>query len=311
MGNEDWLAGYPLGWNSYKEYRYPRFLEAIRDVYGDDITVIASGSTWDPVDPGNNPFDIPAPGIGDYHPYREPNALVKEFNLFDNEPIGHIVGEVAATHPNGGTGWAGSLMPFPWWIGTVGEAISLLGYERNADRIPGTFYAPVLRNMNRWQWAVTIVQFAADPALTTRSTSWYVWELFAAHPMSHTLPAAGDLDPVFYVAGKNEDKGSFIWKGAAYNTTDGSDVPVSVAFGGVEPGTKASFTLLTNEDGDPFAYNDPHTGVNIVNRNTTVIEANDDGIFEFTLPNLSVAVLDTDYEIEASKKRTAQKSFSA
>lgn len=215
--------------------------------------------------------------------------------MFDND-IGHIVGEVAATHPNNGTGFDGDLMPFPWWIGTVGEAVSLIGYERNADRIPATFYAPVLRSMDRWQWAVTIVQFAADPKLTTRSTSWYVWELFAGHPMTHTLPASADFDPLFYVAGRNEDKGSFIWKGAAYNTTDHADVPVSVTFEGVEAGTKASLTVLTNSDGDPFAYNDPHTGVNIVESTATVIEVGEDGAFTFSLPELSVAVLDTDHE---------------
>ncbi|KAI8671856.1 Non-reducing end alpha-L-arabinofuranosidase [Fusarium keratoplasticum] len=304
IGNEDWLAGYPGGWKSYKEYRFPMFLKAITDLY-DDITVISSGATTD-----GDGFDIPAPGIGDYHPYREPNALVKEFNRFDND-IGHIVGEVAATHPNGGTGWAGDLMKFPWWIGTVGEAVSLIGYERNADRIPGTFYAPVLRNMNRWQWAVTIVQFAADPAMTTRSTSWYVWELFAAHPMTHTLPASAEFDPLFYVAGKNEDEGTFIWKGAAYNTTKGADVPVSLSFEGVEAGAEADLTLLTNAKDDPFAYNDPHTGVNIVNSTTTVLEADKDGIFKFSLPELSVAVLETKSTGKSLRKRTLGRAFTS
>ncbi|KAF4920880.1 Alpha-L-arabinofuranosidase A [Colletotrichum viniferum] len=304
IGNEDWLAGYPGGWTSYKEYRFPMFMEAIKAKYP-DITVISSGATTD-----GDGFDIPAPGIGDYHPYRTPDALVEEFDRFDND-IGHIVGEVAATHPNGGTGWDGDLMPFPWWIGTVGEAVSLIGYERNADRVPGTFYAPVLRNMNRWQWAVTIVQFAADPKLTTRSTSWYVWEMFAGHPLSHTLEASADFGPVYYVAGKNEAKGNFIWKGAAYNTTNSEDVPVTVKFEGVEAGTKASLTVLTNPSGDPFAYNDPHTGVNIVDTQTLVLTANEDGAFNFTLPELSVAVLDTDVAAEAKRLRGIEMPFIA
>ncbi|CAG9979632.1 unnamed protein product [Clonostachys byssicola] len=290
IGNEDWLAGYPAGWDSYKAYRFPLFLKAINEAYP-DIVVISSGSTHDGYSP------IPSPGIGDYHPYRTPNALVDEFDLFDNDS-GHIVGEVAATHPNGGTGWNGNLMPFPWWIGTVGEAVSLIGYERNADRIPATFYAPVLRNMNRWQWAVTIVQFAADPRLTTRSTSWYVWELFAAHPMTHTLPAEGEFGPLYYVSGANEDKGSYIWKGAVYNTTNHENVSVSVSFEGVEAGTQAQLTVLTNPGGDPFAYNDPHTGVNIVSKDTVVLSAGDGGAFEFQLPELSVAVLDTEKKKE-------------
>ncbi|EFQ31294.1 alpha-L-arabinofuranosidase [Colletotrichum graminicola] len=304
VGNEDWLAGYPGGWESYKEYRFPMFMEAILAKYP-DITVISSGATSDA-----DGYDIPPPAIGDYHPYRTPDALVDEFDRFDND-IGHIVGEVAATHPNGGIGWEGNLMPFPWWIGTVGEAVSLIGYERNADRIPGTFYAPVLRNMNRWQWAVTIVQFAADPAITTRSTSWFVWELFAAHPMSETLPTVGEFGPAYWVAGKNEAKGSLIWKGAVYNTTDSADVPINVRFEGVAAGTTASLTVLTNPGGDPYAYNDPLAGTNVVASNTTTVTANEDGVFAFSLPELSVALLDTEGSAGAKQAARAVKSFRA
>lgn len=133
IGNEDWLAGAPEGWESYKDYRFPMFLKAINEAYP-DIEVIASGSVQ-----ANN-YTIPAPGAGDYHTYTTPNALVDEFDYFDNQPIRHLVGEMAAVHPNGGIGWNGTLMPLPWWGGAVGEAVSLLGYERNADRIIGTLY---------------------------------------------------------------------------------------------------------------------------------------------------------------------------
>ncbi|GAW27044.1 putative alpha-n-arabinofuranosidase a protein [Rosellinia necatrix] len=33
IGNEDWLAGAPAGWNTYKEYRFPLFLEAINKAW--------------------------------------------------------------------------------------------------------------------------------------------------------------------------------------------------------------------------------------------------------------------------------------
>ena len=86
VGNEDWLAGGAEGWESYKEYRFPMFLKAINEAYP-DITVISSGATTDG-------YRIPEPGIGDYHPYREPDNFVDEFNLFDNEPIPHVVGTI-------------------------------------------------------------------------------------------------------------------------------------------------------------------------------------------------------------------------
>jgi len=306
VGNEDWLAGRPAGWNSYKEYRFQMFFDAITAAYP-NIQVIASAATSDPAKEGATTgpnlvdglnFSKTPGAIGDYHPYREPDELVVEFGRFDND-IGHIVGEVAATHVNGATPprWDGKLYKYPWWIGAVGEAISLLGYERNSDRIPGTFYAPVLKNVNRFQWPITLIQFSADPKQTTRAVTWYCWSLFSHHPVSHTLPTTSNSSygPLYWMAGKDEARdGALVWKGAVFNTTNSSSVPVSVHFQGVRPGTKASLTVLTNSVGDPYAYNDPFTGVNIVNTTTVELAAGVGGAFEFSLPELSVAVLDTE-----------------
>lgn len=311
ISNEDWLAGYPGGWESYKDYRFPMFYDAIKAKYP-EIQVISSGASSDPAPEGPTTgpnleqglnFSRTPEAIGDYHPYREPDDLVEEFDRFDND-VGHIIGEVAATHPNGGTRWAGGLYPYPWWIGAVGEAISLIGYERNSDRIPGTFYAPVLKNENRFQWPITLIQFTADPKMTTKAVTWYCWSLFAHHPISHTLPTTSNSSygPVYWGAGVDEARnGAKVWKGAVYNTTDSSDVAVSVQFQGVASGTKASLTVLTNSVGDPYAYNSPFTGENIVNTTTSLLTAGYGGVFEFSLPELSVAVLDTDTSIVAKE----------
>jgi len=306
VGNEDWLAGFPGGWDSYKEYRLPMFYDAITAAYP-KIQVIASAATSDPADEGETigpntkegiDFSKTPGAIGDYHPYREPDELVFEFDRFDND-IGHIVGEVAATHVNGATPprWDGKLYKYPWWIGAVGEAISLIGYERNSDRIPGTFYAPVLKNENRFQWPITLIQFTADPKMTTKAVTWYCWSLFAHHPISSTLPTTTNstYGPLYWGAGIDAARGgALVWKGAVYNTTNSSEVPVSVHFQGVTSRTKAQLTVLTNSVGDPYAYNDPFTGENIVNTTTIQLTAGLSGAFAFSLPELSVAVLDTE-----------------
>ncbi|KAK5634867.1 hypothetical protein RRF57_010580 [Xylaria bambusicola] len=272
-----------------------------------DIQVISSGSVYDG-------YDIPSPGAGDYHLYTTPDTWVAEFGKFDNIKTPHVIGEMASTFPNGGTGWdSGVLRPFPWWQGAVGEAVALIGYERNADRIIGAIYAPILRNMNRWQWSITMLQFAADPAMTTRSTSWYVWEvsfnsnnntfqrvqatdlllqLMAAHPITKVLTADADYGPVYYVTGKNEKTQGHVFKAAVYNSTDGADVPVKLTFDDVAAGTTAELTVLTGPK-DSYAVNDPHTGVNVVKTRKTSIKSDEYGTFSFRLPNLSVAVLDT------------------
>lgn len=57
-------------------------------------------------------------------------------------------------------------------------------------------------------------------------------------------------------------------------------------------GTSAELTVLTGPE-DPYGWNDPFTGINVVTTTKSTVTANDDGAFEFSLPNLSVAVLDT------------------
>ena len=86
VGNEDWLAGGPTGWATYQQYRFPMFLKAINAKYP-DILVISSGSTHDG-------YKIPAPGAGDYHIYGTPNALVDQYDLFDQETVQHIIGKI-------------------------------------------------------------------------------------------------------------------------------------------------------------------------------------------------------------------------
>ena len=112
--------------------------------------------------------------------------------------------------------------------------------------------------------------------------------------MTHTLPATATFGPLYYVAGTNAKTDSRIWKGALYNTTDGGPAAVSVRFDGVAAGEEAELTLLST-DGGPWAFNDPFTGVNVVHSNATLIKADKDGKFSFSMPQLSVAVLDTDY----------------
>ncbi|KAI0876971.1 alpha-N-arabinofuranosidase A [Hypoxylon argillaceum] len=296
IGNEDWLAGAPLGWETYQDYRFPMFLEAINNAYP-DIQVISSGSVYDGYD------NIPKPGAGDYHLYTDPNTWVADFGSFDNVETPHLIGEMASTFPNGGSGWgSGILRPFPWWGGTVGEAVALIGYERNADRIIGALYAPILRNMNRWQWSITMLQFAADPAMTTRSTSWYAWELLAAHPMTATLPASADFGPLYYVAGLNNKTQAHVFKAAVYNSTNGADFPVSLTFDGVAAGTTAELTVLTGPE-DPYGVNDPFSSVNVVKTTKTTVTSNKNGTFSFSLPNLSIAVLETKGKRGAARRQ--------
>lgn len=75
IGNEDWLAGRPAGFESYQRYRFPAFKKAFEEKYP-HIQLIASPSVFDDM-------VIPKGLAGDWHPYLTPDEFVTGFNKLD------------------------------------------------------------------------------------------------------------------------------------------------------------------------------------------------------------------------------------
>ncbi|KAJ6134708.1 hypothetical protein N7523_001030 [Penicillium sp. IBT 18751x] len=281
IGNEDNLNN---GLSTYESYRFPAFHKAISAKYP-HIQVLAS--TID--------MTLPESAGGDYHMYDIPDNFVTKFDMFDNYTDEHpiLLGEIAATEYNNGVGidWSDTHFSlYPWWIGSVAEAVFLLGAERNADKVIGTTYAPYFMNLDSYEWSPTMISFNANQDDTAKSTSWHVYNLFNKNHMTNTLPATwdGTYGPLYYAVGLDSATNSRIFKAAVYNST--TEVPVSLTFDGVGRGTMADLTILTA----PNAYSMNEVGgANMVKSQTTTIKAGKKGVFSFSLPDLSVAVLTT------------------
>lgn len=159
--------------------------------------------------------------------------------------------------------------------------------ERNADRVWGWSYAPLLQNLNSYQWAPDLISYAADPAQTVLSTSYEVLKLFGNSAFTATLPAAStdDFGPAYWVAGEDNATSTYYVKAAVYNSTE--DVPFSVTFDGISAGASATLTVLTAPDG--YSYN--NIGSEVLSTTTSTLTADSDGAFSFSLPSLSVALL--------------------
>lgn len=172
-----------------------------------------------------------------------------------------------------------------YWIGSVAEAIFILGAERNADRVWGLSYAPLLQNLNSYEWSPDLISYTADPAQTVLSTSYEVLKLFGNNAFTSTLPVTSDsaFSPAFWVAGVNVASSTYYLKAAVYNSTE--EVEFDVSFEGLESGS-ATLTVLTAPNG--YSYN--AIGSEVVSTTTSTLSAVD-GVFRFSLPELSVAVL--------------------
>lgn len=136
IGNEDMLGG---GCASYAE-RFTAFYDAIHAKYP-DLTLIASTNEADCL-----PSSMPDGSMVDYHDYNTPDGLVEQFNYFDNidRNTTYLVGEYAQNN-----------VQYPIMQGSVGEAVFMIGMERNSDLIKMASYAPLLQLVNSTQWTVS------------------------------------------------------------------------------------------------------------------------------------------------------------
>lgn len=129
IGNEDWLAGRPTGYDSYKQYRFKRFFDAFQKKYP-KIQLIASPSVFDDM-------VIPVPAAGDMHPYLTPDGFIEAFSKFDHLTKDNLtlIGKahrVNTCHYESGverylTGMQASMLPFILTAGSTGAVTSSRG----------------------------------------------------------------------------------------------------------------------------------------------------------------------------------------
>ncbi|TGO18286.1 hypothetical protein BTUL_0011g00920 [Botrytis tulipae] len=289
VGNEDNLSG---GEPSYIAYRWPMFYNAIHAKYP-DILVISSAQDLLSVGP-------PHESATDFHQYLRPDDFAVQFDLFDNAnrsyPI--LLGEYAVIQPNANgapVNWSAAKMDYGTWVGAVGEAIYLLGMERNGDIVIGASYAPGFQNINSFQWTPDLITFSADPAETVLSCSWHQLQLLSTNRFNATVPftasnsanATSPFGPAFYVIGVN-DPGEYVFKAAIYNTT--APVPFSIAFEGVQAGAVGTLTVLNAPEGNAMNV---YGGEDVVVKTVKNVTAGTGGKFEFDLKEYDIAVFTT------------------
>ena len=182
------------------------------------------------------------------------------------------------------------MQPWATWIGSVGEAIYFLGAESFSAGTIGATYAPILQNLNRFQWTPDLVSFSADPKQDVLSTSYKSIQLLSSKRFTQTRPITTEdtPDPAYWVAGDNTVTGAKYLKLAVYNSTE--NVTFGVTFDGLAPGTAANLNVLTAPDGASVSL--PNS-TNPVIMTVTPLTLDTNGVYSFDLPQLSVAVLET------------------
>ena len=121
----------------------------------------------------------------DEHFYQPPDWFLKNVGRYDIYPRTGpkiFVGEYAAHVPS-----SGPLNMRPSTLGAaLAEAVFMTGFERNADLVEMSAYAPLLAHIDAWQWTPNLIWF--DNLRSFGTPSYYAQQMFGANRGNHVLP---------------------------------------------------------------------------------------------------------------------------
>ncbi|RAL08865.1 alpha-N-arabinofuranosidase A [Aspergillus homomorphus CBS 101889] len=269
IGNEDDFTG---GCATYPQ-RFMQIYNAVHKNYP-NITLITSVS-----DPKCLPSNPPPGIIYDFHYYRSADQLVAMFHEWDHQsrsrPV--MIGEYGCRNTSDPDGFYWTYMQC-----SCGEAVHMIGLERNSDVIKMASYAPLLQNFPYTQWWVctpTLIGFDSSPGSLTLSTSYYVQKMFSTYQGQIILPvnSTSSFGPLYWVASRSNS--TYFVKMANYGN-DNRTVRVTVP--------KTTGGLLEMLSGPRDGVNRPRNStIQPVTQNITAIRDS----YTIQMPAWSVAVL--------------------
>jgi alpha-L-arabinofuranosidase len=128
-------------------------------------------------------------GFVDEHFYRPPAWFLANVNRYDTYPRTGpkiFVGEFAAHLPAQGP----QHMRPSTLTAALAEAVFMTGFERNADLVQMSSYAPLFAHVDAWQWTPNLIWF--DNLSSYGTPSYYVQQVFGQNRGTSVLPVTTD-----------------------------------------------------------------------------------------------------------------------
>ena len=170
IGNENYQAREAQQSQQYAE-RYNKFYTAIKEKYPDIIT-IGNVEAWGTDNPSwRNKYPVE---MVDEHYYRSYTWMLNNYRKYDNysRDIGIYNGEYAANE-SGTYGQYGNMNS------ALGEAVYMLGMERNSDVCRMASFAPIFTHESDPRWPYDMIHFNCHSTFVT--PSYHVQQMMAAN----------------------------------------------------------------------------------------------------------------------------------
>ena len=128
----------------------------------------------------------------------------------------------------------------------LGEAVFMMGMERNADQVRMAAYAPLFSHVDAWQWKPDLIW--VDNLRTMGTPSYYVQQLFSLNRGDKVLPVSvdgGEKGQLFSSAVLDEKSGEVILK---LVNLDAKPAEVSLDIAGLKTATKSVHRLVLSAE---------------------------------------------------------------
>jgi alpha-N-arabinofuranosidase len=196
VGNEQWGPRYLE--------RYKVFADALKARHPEIKLVAGAGPS-----PAGEPFDTMwanwrqlKPDFVDEHYYMAPEWFLSNtdrYDRYDRSGPKVFAGEYAAQ-----TDSTTSAKNRNNWKGAIAEAAFMTGLERNGDVVQMASYAPLLANVDAWQWTPDAIWF--DNLRSYGTPNYYVQSVFANNAGTRIVPATPHAENGFYTSATLDER---------------------------------------------------------------------------------------------------------
>jgi alpha-N-arabinofuranosidase len=236
VGNEQWGPHYVE--------RYKVFAAALKAKHPEIKLVAAAGPA-----PSGEPFNSLwaawrelKPDLVDEHYYMSPDWFLKNTSRYDKydrsgpkvfagEYAAQTVGTTSAENANS-------------WKGAIAEAAFMTGLERNGDVVQMASYAPLLANVNAWQWKPDAIWF--DNLHSYGTPNYYVQSVYANNVGTRIVPVTPQAEGELYTSATLDERThELILKVINHSAGDRA---AEIRLDGASPGGTAKVTTLQSGD---------------------------------------------------------------
>jgi alpha-N-arabinofuranosidase len=236
VGNEQWGPHYVE--------RYKVFAAALKAQHPEIKLVVAAGPA-----PSGEPFESMWSNwrtlhadIVDEHYYMSPEwflANTARYDRYDRNGPKVFAGEYAAQ-----TVGTTSSENRNNWKAAISEAAFMTGLERNADVVQMASYAPLLADVDAWQWKPDAIWF--DNLRSYGTTDYYVQKVFANNVGTRIVPVTPHAEDGLYTSASLDDRThELIVKAVNFASTPRQ---AEIRLNGINPSGTAKVTTLASND---------------------------------------------------------------